>query len=98
VRVYSIVLVAGTVLCLAAMAAFTVPTDLTLISHAVTRIGPSRSPMTNLDSSIVLLILASLHTVWAVTWWRRHRARIALWAKNRWNSRRAAAGHRGTPE
>jgi hypothetical protein len=76
VRIYSVVLVAGTALCLAAMAAFTIPADLTLISRAVTRIGPGRSLLTDLDSGVVLLILGGMHTVWAVAWWRRHRERI----------------------
>lgn len=73
VRIYSVVLVAGTALCLAWMATVTAPTDLTLISRAVTHIGPGRSPITNLDSAVVLLILGTLHTVWVLTWLRRHR-------------------------
>ncbi|MEV5834541.1 site-2 protease family protein [Nocardia sp. NPDC052112] len=75
VRVYSIVLVVGTVLCLTAMVTFTLPVDLTLIYRAVTRLGPSQPVATNLDSIVVLLILGTLHTVWAVTWWRRHRVK-----------------------
>ncbi|WP_406268997.1 M50 family metallopeptidase [Nocardia sp. NBC_00881] len=75
VRVYSVVLVVGTVLCLAVMATVTLPADLTLIYRAITRLGPNRSVATNLDSVAVLLILGTLHTIWAVTWWRQHRAK-----------------------
>lgn len=73
VRIYSIVLSVGTMLCLAAMATFTLPADLTLIYRAITRLGPNQSMTTNLDAMVVLLILGTLHTLWAVTWWRRHR-------------------------
>ncbi|MFE9319811.1 site-2 protease family protein [Nocardia sp. NPDC052278] len=75
VRVYSVVLVLGTVLCLAAMVTFTLPADLTLIYRAIDRLGPSHPVATNLDSVVVLLILGTLHAVWGVTWWRRHRAK-----------------------
>lgn len=75
VRVYSVVLVVGTVLCLAAMATFTLPADLTLIYRAITRLGPNASVATRLDSMVVLLILGTFHALWVVTWWRRHRIR-----------------------
>ncbi|WP_433526956.1 site-2 protease family protein [Nocardia pseudovaccinii] len=75
VRVYSIVLVLGTVLCLTAMVTVTLPADLTLIYRAIDRLGPSQPVATNLDSVVVLLILGTLHAVWGLTWWRRHRAK-----------------------
>ncbi|MFE9328673.1 hypothetical protein ACIHDR_47720 [Nocardia sp. NPDC052278] len=92
VRIYSVALVLGTVLCLAGMATFTAPVDLTLISHAVTRIGPGQSLIANLDSVVVLLVLCSLHAAWTVTWWRRHGASIARW---RQSSRARGLGHGG---
>ncbi len=76
VRAYSAVLVLGTALCLAALAAFTLPADLTLIYRAATRLGPEHSLAANADSVAVLLILGTLHLIWAVTWFRRrHRFR-----------------------
>ncbi|MFI6364967.1 hypothetical protein ACIBG0_19670 [Nocardia sp. NPDC050630] len=72
-RVYSAFLVFGTTLCLASMAAFTIPADFTLISRAVTRLGPEQPMTTNLDSIVVLLVLGTVHTLWAVTWWGRRR-------------------------
>ncbi|WP_327109802.1 M50 family metallopeptidase [Nocardia sp. NBC_01730] len=72
-RVYSAFLVFGTALCLAAMAAFSIPADVTLIFRAVTRLGPDQPMTTNLDSIVVLLVLGTAHTLWAVTWWRRRR-------------------------
>ncbi|WP_328401766.1 hypothetical protein [Nocardia sp. NBC_00403] len=90
VRIYSVVLVVGTALCLGVMAIFTVPADLTLISRAITRIGLGQSLITNLDSVVVLLILGSVHTVWVLTWWRRHRGWVACLCGRR---RLRGAGH-----
>lgn len=71
VRMYSIVLVMGTILCLAALTAFTLPADIALISQAVTRLGPHHPAMVNVDSVVVLLVLGTAHILWAVTWWRQ---------------------------
>lgn len=65
------------------MAMFTVPAELTLISRAITRIGLGQSLITNLDSVVVLLILGSVHAVWVLTWWRRHRRWVACWRGRR---------------
>ncbi|MBF6098748.1 site-2 protease family protein [Nocardia cyriacigeorgica] len=75
VRVYSVLLVVGTVLCLTVLVAISLPAELTLIYRAITRLGPDEPVTTNLDSIAVLLILGTLHAVWAVTWWRRRRGK-----------------------
>ncbi|MEC3920366.1 hypothetical protein [Nocardia sp. CDC160] len=79
VRIYSVVVIVGTVACLVAMGTFTVPADLTLISRVVTHIGVDHSMITNLDSAVVLLILGSAHALWGLTWWRRYRKSIVRW-------------------
>ncbi|MEU7631626.1 site-2 protease family protein [Nocardia sp. NPDC049220] len=71
VRIYSVVLVVGTVLCLAMLATFALPADLSLIARAIARLGPGQPPAANLDSIVVILILGGTHTLWAVTWWRK---------------------------
>jgi putative peptide zinc metalloprotease protein len=75
VRVYSAVLLTGTVLCLAVLAMVTAPADLTMLVHAVRRIGPGHSSRERLDGLAVLLFLGGPQTLWARTRWRQHRAR-----------------------
>jgi putative peptide zinc metalloprotease protein len=74
VRAYSVVLVAGTALCLAAMAAFTLPADLIVLGRAVSRLRPGHDTATYTDSVVVVLVLGGLHAVWLRTWWRDLRA------------------------
>ncbi|MFI6288458.1 hypothetical protein ACIBCM_27555 [Streptomyces sp. NPDC051018] len=76
VRAYTPVLVVGTALCLAFLAAVTLPADLTLIGRALNGWGADRPLADKLDAAAVLLALGGVHTLWAVTWWRnRRRAR-----------------------
>ncbi len=75
VRVYSVVLVIGTVLCLAFMAAVTLPADLTLLAHAVRGLGPGHGLAVRADSVAVLVTLGGVNVLWVVTWWRNRRVR-----------------------
>ncbi|MFF7473927.1 hypothetical protein [Streptomyces sp. NPDC008092] len=75
VRLYSVVLVAGTVACLAFMAAVTLPADVTLLLRAVRGLGPGHGLAGNADSAAVLVVLGGVNVLWLVTWWRNHRAR-----------------------
>ncbi|MER7170792.1 hypothetical protein [Streptomyces mesophilus] len=75
VRVYTVVLVVGTVACLGFLAAITLPADLTLLSGAVSALGPGRPVSANLDAAAVLVFLGGLHVLWAVTWVRTRRRR-----------------------
>ncbi|WP_051165048.1 hypothetical protein [Nocardia testacea] len=75
VRVYSVVLVLGTALCLTVAATYTLPADVTLLIRAIQGIAAARSGTSTLDSAVVLVILGIGHTLWAVTWWRRRRER-----------------------
>ncbi|WP_328747542.1 hypothetical protein OHT57_18560 [Streptomyces sp. NBC_00285] len=74
VRVYSVVLVVGTTLCLAFFAALTLPADVTLLARAVGRLGPGHPPSDRLDGIAVVVTLGGLHALWLRTWWRGHRA------------------------
>ncbi|MGW7239949.1 hypothetical protein [Streptomyces sp. NPDC054804] len=75
VRLYSVVLVAGTVACLAFMAAVTLPADLTLLVRAARGLGPDHGLARNADSAAVLVTLGGINALWLVTRWRNRRAR-----------------------
>ncbi|MEU2617268.1 hypothetical protein ABZ642_03745 [Streptomyces sp. NPDC007157] len=75
VRLYSCVLVAGTVACLAFMAAVTLPADLTLLVRAARGLGPDHGLARNADSAAVLVTLGGVNVLWLVTRWRARRAR-----------------------
>ncbi|MFG2470818.1 hypothetical protein ACGFXB_35930 [Streptomyces canus] len=70
VRVYSVVLVVGTALCLAFFAAVTLPADLTLFARALVKSGTGRSAGDRLDGIVVVVALGGLHALWLRTWWR----------------------------
>ncbi|MET8632690.1 hypothetical protein [Streptomyces sp. NPDC004680] len=76
VRIYSVALVIGTVLCLAFMAAVTLPADLTLLARAVRGLGPGHGLAVRADSVAVLVTLGGVNILWVVTWWRNRRARL----------------------
>ncbi|MFI6940204.1 hypothetical protein ACIBI4_13095 [Streptomyces sp. NPDC050418] len=73
VRIYAVVLVVGTAVCLGFLAAITVPADLTLLSGAVRDLSSGRSLSSVLDAAAVLVFLGGLHVLWLVTWLRTRR-------------------------
>ncbi|WP_055490044.1 hypothetical protein [Streptomyces sp. TP-A0356] len=73
VRVYSVVLVVGTALCLAFLATVTLPADITLFARAVTRLGLGHSAGERLDSAAVVITLGGVHLLCLRTWWRGRR-------------------------
>ncbi|MEU9447761.1 hypothetical protein [Streptomyces sp. NPDC048277] len=75
VRLYSVVLVAGTVACLAFMAAVTLPADVTLLVRAARGLGPGHGLAGNADSAAVLVTLGGVNVLWLVTRWRNRRSR-----------------------
>lgn len=77
VRVYSVILVLGTALCLAFLVTVTLPADLTLLARAAAGLGPDRTAPQNLDAAVVITVLGGLHLLWARTWWRGRRDRRA---------------------
>ncbi|MCC8335442.1 hypothetical protein LMJ38_05800 [Streptomyces sp. R1] len=75
VRIYSVVLVAGTAACLTFMAAVTLPVDLALLVRAVRGLGPEHGLAGNADAVTVLVVLGGVNVLWLVTWWRNRRSR-----------------------
>ncbi|MFF7679065.1 hypothetical protein [Actinacidiphila glaucinigra] len=74
VRVYTVVLIAGTVLCLTAAAEVTIPFDLHLLTAATGHLfAPDASVAVRaLDGGAVLAVLLIPQALWARAWWRRH--------------------------
>jgi len=79
VRAYGVVLLAGTILCLAAFFAVTVPVLEALVFPAVGRLFTRPSPWDLLDAAIMILIVVGFQLLWVRTWWRRHGARVRAW-------------------
>ncbi|MEW2299792.1 hypothetical protein AB0958_07405 [Streptomyces sp. NPDC006655] len=75
VRLYSVVLVTGTVACVAFMAAVTLPADVTLLVRAARGLGPGHGLARTADSAAVLLTLGGVNVLWLMTRWRQRRAR-----------------------
>jgi hypothetical protein len=75
VRVYSVVLVVGTTLCLAFFAAVTLPADAVLLARAVAESVTGESAWDRLDGIAVVVVLGALHALWLRTWWRGRRLR-----------------------
>ncbi|MEU9338227.1 hypothetical protein AB0D49_34610 [Streptomyces sp. NPDC048290] len=75
VRVYSVLLVVGTALCLVFLAGVTLPADLALLVRAARRLcGAEHTAAQRLDAAAVLVTLGGVHVLWARTWWRGRRA------------------------
>jgi putative peptide zinc metalloprotease protein len=80
IRVYSVVLLVGTVICLGVELAVSLPTLVVLLVRAVSEIGAT--PVTTLDGGAALAILLIWQVLWAWRWWQRHRYQVrALAAK-----------------
>lgn len=77
VRVYSAVLVVGTVLCLAMLAFLTLPAEVALVADAVSHLGPDHGAADNLDGMAVLATVGAINLMWVVTKWRNRRKRVA---------------------
>ncbi|MEV6479046.1 hypothetical protein [Streptomyces sp. NPDC051576] len=76
VRLYSLVLVVGTVACLTFMAAVTLPVEVTLLVRAARGLGPGHGLAGNADSAAVLVTLGGINVLWAVTRWRNRRSAV----------------------
>ncbi|WP_369391638.1 hypothetical protein AB5J72_31510 [Streptomyces sp. CG1] len=77
VRLYSVVLVVGTVACLTFMAVVTLPVDATLLVRAARGLGPGHGLAGNADSAAVLITLGGVNVLWAVTRWRNRGSRTS---------------------
>jgi hypothetical protein len=76
VKGYTVLLVAGTTVCLSYAALVLVPFAIGLIHGALTAIASAESGAV-LDGLVVLAVQAAFLTIWSKAWWARHGARIA---------------------
>ena len=74
IRLYSVVLLAGTVICLGVECAVSLPALIVLLVRAFSEIGVT--PVTTLDGCAALTILLTWQALWAWRWWQRHRRQI----------------------
>ncbi|MEV6111994.1 hypothetical protein AB0L59_05605 [Streptomyces sp. NPDC052109] len=74
VRLYSVVLVVGTVACLTFVAAVTLPVDITLLVGAARGLGPGHGLAGTADSAAVLVTLGGVNLLWLLTRWRDRRS------------------------
>jgi putative peptide zinc metalloprotease protein len=88
VRWYSVLLLAGTAVCLGIEAAVTLPALVTLIGHAISEIGSTA--VASADGSLALAILAAFQILWASRWWHRHQHQVRAIARQHLRT-----GHRG---
>jgi putative peptide zinc metalloprotease protein len=70
VRLYSVLLLTGTVICLGIEFAVSLPALITLVGHAVSEIGTA--PVAEADGGAALAILLGFQVVWASRWHHRH--------------------------
>jgi putative peptide zinc metalloprotease protein len=79
IRLYSVVLLAGTAICLGVECAVSVPALIVLLVRAVSEIGVTA--VTTLDGCVALTILLTWQTLWAWRWWQRHRRQTQALAR-----------------
>ncbi|MFJ8846427.1 hypothetical protein ACIRFF_26415 [Streptomyces cyaneofuscatus] len=92
VRIYSVVLLVGTLLCLGGLVVITLPVELRLLADAVSRLGSGHGAADRADALCVLALLGGTQLLWAWTKWRHVRAaRRPASAPQLANRRRASA-------
>jgi putative peptide zinc metalloprotease protein len=74
IRVYSVVLLAGTAICLGVEFAVSLPALVVLLVRAVSELGVT--PVMTVDGCAALTILLTWQALWAWRWWRRHRHQV----------------------
>ena len=79
IRLYSVVLLAGTAICLGVECAVSVPALVVLLVRAISEIGVT--PVTTVDGCAALTILLTWQALWASSWWRRHRPQVRALAR-----------------
>lgn len=82
IRLYSLVLLAGTAVCLGVEFAVSLPALIVLVVRAGTEIG--LTPSATVDGCTAITILLAWQVLWGSRWWQRHRHQV----------RRALAGRR----
>lgn len=74
IRVYSVILLAGTVICLGVEFAVSLPALIVLLVRAAAEIGTAL--VATLDGCAALAILLIWQVLWANRWWQRHRHQV----------------------
>jgi putative peptide zinc metalloprotease protein len=85
IRAYSVVLLAGTAICLGVEFAVSLPALIVLLVRAVAEMGGTL--VTTLDGCAALTILLTWQALWAWRWWRRHRHQVRALAGQRRQAR-----------
>ncbi|MFC0865353.1 hypothetical protein ACFHYQ_23965 [Sphaerimonospora cavernae] len=75
-RVYTVLLVVGTAICLGVALTVTLPVTLALLSRAVAGLLSPPDPLAVLDAVAVVLAVVVVQVLWARAWWRRHGPRV----------------------
>ncbi|MEV4876658.1 hypothetical protein [Streptomyces cyaneofuscatus] len=91
VRIYSVVLLVGTLLCLGGLVVITLPVELRLLADAVGRLGSGHGAADRADALCVLALLGGTQLLWAWTKWRHVRAARRLASAPQLASRRSAS-------
>jgi putative peptide zinc metalloprotease protein len=91
VRIYSLVLVAGTATCLAVELVTSLPALITLLARAAAETGGT--PGAALDGSAALAILLAWQILWASRWWHRHQRQVRSITRRRPRDRKEVTPH-----
>ncbi len=92
IRLYSVLLLAGTAICLGIEFAVSLPALITLVGHAVSEIGTT--PVGTADGGVALAILLGFQFVWVSRWRHRHEHQVRSIARQYLRTRREVSGHR----
>jgi putative peptide zinc metalloprotease protein len=74
VRLYSVLLLAGTAICLTIEFMVSLPALIALVGHAISEIATT--PVATTDGSVALVILLGFQLLWASRWWHRHQHQV----------------------
>jgi hypothetical protein len=91
VRVYSVVLLAGTAICLTVELVVSLPALIALLARAVAEIGGTIAA--TLDGCAALAILLAWQILWASSWWHRHRQQVRSIARRHPRGRKEVTAH-----
>jgi putative peptide zinc metalloprotease protein len=80
VRVYSVVLLAGTAVCLGVEFAVSFPALIALLARAIAEIGATA--LGTLDAGVLLAVLVAWQVLWCARWWDRHQGQVRSLARN----------------
>jgi putative peptide zinc metalloprotease protein len=80
VRVYSVVLLAGTAICLGVEFAVSFPALIALVVRAMAEIGATT--LGTLDGAVLITVLVAWQVMWCARWWDRHRDQVRSLARN----------------